>query len=215
MNSIEASIRNTSTKGDLNSLRKKEEVPAIIYGGKEENQKISLSKKKVQFLINQESFLSRIITIKIDDKLIDVLPRDVNFDPINDNPIHIDFLRIVKGAKIVIDIPVKFVNNEKSPGLKRGGVLNIVRRSVELKCPTETIPNELVVDLDGLEIDQEGNIYVSDWENGKLFKISSSNKTIIEHGEYKQGLADIGMNSLTGEIVLPIMLSNEVLFHSQ
>lgn len=69
--------------------------------------------------------------------------------------------------------------------------------------------------LDGLEIDQEGNIYVSDWENGKLFKISSSNKTIIEHGEYKQGLADIGMNSLTGEIVLPIMLSNEVLFHSQ
>ena len=152
MNSIEASIRNTNTKGDLNSLRKKEEVPAIIYGGKEENQKISLSKKKVQFLINQESFLSRIITIKIDDKLIDVLPRDVNFDPINDNPIHIDFLRIVKGAKIVIDIPVKFVNNEKSPGLKRGGVLNIVRRSVELKCPTETIPNELVVDLDGLEI---------------------------------------------------------------
>ena len=152
MNSIEASIRNTNTKGDLNSLRKKEEVPAIIYGGKEENQKISLSKKKVQFLINQESFLSRIITIKIDDKLIDVLPRDVNFDPINDNPIHIDFLRIVKGAKIVIDIPVKFVNNEKSPGLKRGGVLNIVRRSVELKCPTETIPNELVVDLEGLEI---------------------------------------------------------------
>ena len=152
MNSIEASIRNTSTKGELNSLRKKEEVPAIIYGGKEENQKISLSMKKVQFLINQENFLSRIITIKIDDKLINVLPRDVNFDPISDNPIHIDFLRIVKGAKIILEIPVKFVNNEKSPGLKRGGVLNIVRRSVELKCPTETIPNELVVDLDGLEI---------------------------------------------------------------
>ncbi len=152
MNSIEASIRNTSTKGELNSLRKKEEVPAIIYGGKEENQKISLSMKKVQFLINQENFLSRIITIKIDDKLINVLPRDVNFDPISDNPIHIDFLRIVKGAKIILEIPVKFINNEKSPGLKRGGVLNIVRRSVELKCPTETIPNELVVDLDGLEI---------------------------------------------------------------
>jgi len=152
MNSIEASTRNTNTKGELNSLRKKEEVPAIIYGGKEENQKISLSKKKVQFLINQENFLSRIISIKIDNKSIDVLPRDVNFDPISDNPIHIDFLRIVKGAKIILEIPVKFINNEKSPGLKRGGVLNIVRRSVELKCPTETIPNELVVDLDGLEI---------------------------------------------------------------
>ena len=94
----------------------------------------------------------KIITISIDDKQINVLPRDVNYDPITDNPIHIDFLRIVKGAKVVIEIPVKFINNENSPGLKRGGVLNIVRRNVELKCPTETIPDELVVDLDGLEI---------------------------------------------------------------
>ena len=152
MNSIEASIRNTTSKGQLKSLRKNEQVPAIIYGGKEENQKISLSKKQVQFLIDQENFLSKIITINIDGKQINVLPRDVNYDPITDNPIHIDFLRIVKGAKVVIEIPVKFINNENSPGLKRGGVLNIVRRNVELKCPTETIPDELVVDLDGLEI---------------------------------------------------------------
>ncbi len=152
MNSIEASIRNTSTKGELNSLRKKEEVPAIIYGGKEENQKISLSKKQVQFLIDQENFLSKIITINVNGKSINVLPREVNFDPISDDPIHIDFLRIVKGAKIILEIPVKFINNDKSPGLKRGGVLNIVRRTVELKCPTENIPNELVVDLEGLEI---------------------------------------------------------------
>ena len=152
MNSLEALIRNTASKGQLNSLRKNEQVPAIIYGGKEENQKISLSKKQVQFLIDQENFLSKIITISIDDKQINVLPRDVNYDPITDNPIHIDFLRIVKGAKVVIEIPVKFINNENSPGLKRGGVLNIVRRNVELKCPTETIPDELVVDLDGLEI---------------------------------------------------------------
>ena len=152
MNSLEASIRNTTSKGQLNLLRKNEQVPAIIYGGKEENQKISLSKKQVQFLIDQENFLSKIITINIDGKQINVLPRDVNYDPITDNPIHIDFLRIVKGAKVIIEIPVKFINNEKSPGLKRGGVLNIVRRSVELKCPSETIPDELVVDLDGLEI---------------------------------------------------------------
>ena len=152
MNSLEASIRKTTTKGELNSLRKNEQVPAIIYGGKEENQKISLSKKQVQFLIDQENFLSKIISINIDGNQINVLPREVNYDPISDNPIHIDFLRIVKGAKVIIEIPVKFINNEKSPGLKRGGVLNIVRRSVELKCPTETIPDELVVDLDGLEI---------------------------------------------------------------
>jgi large subunit ribosomal protein L25 len=152
MNSLEASIRKTTTKGELNSLRKNDQVPAIIYGGKEENQKISLSKKQVQFLIDQENFLSKIISINIDGNQINVLPREVNYDPISDNPIHIDFLRIVKGAKVIIEIPVKFINTEKSPGLKRGGVLNIVRRSVELKCPTETIPDELVVDLDGLEI---------------------------------------------------------------
>ena len=152
MNSLEASIRKTTTKGELNSLRKNDQVPAIIYGGKEENQKISLSKKQVQFVIDQENFLSKIISINIDGNQINVLPREVNYDPISDNPIHIDFLRIVKGAKVIIEIPVKFINTEKSPGLKRGGVLNIVRRSVELKCPTETIPDELVVDLDGLEI---------------------------------------------------------------
>ena len=152
MNSIEASIRSTKTKGEINSLRQKGEVPAIIYGGTEENQKISLSKKQVQYLIDQENFLSKIISVKIDDKSINVLPRDVSFDPISDDPIHIDFLRIVKGAKVILEIPVTFINNDNSPGLKRGGVLNIVRRNIELICPTENIPTELVVDLDGLEI---------------------------------------------------------------
>ena len=152
MNSLEASIRNTKTKGDVNSLRQNGEVPAIIYGGSEENQKISLSKKQIKFLIDQENFLSNIISIKINGETIKVLPREVSYNTLTDEPIHIDFLRIVKGAKIVIEIPVRFINNEKSPGLKRGGVLNIVRRKVELKCATENVPNELVVDLDGLEI---------------------------------------------------------------
>ena len=152
MNSIEASVRNTKTKGEVNSLREKGEVPAIIYGGTEENQKISLSKKQLRSLIEQENFLSNIISINMDGKNINVLPREISFDPISDDPIHIDFLRIIKGAKIVLEIPVRFINNDKSPGLKRGGVLNIVRRKVELRCPIENIPAELVVDLDGLEI---------------------------------------------------------------
>ena len=152
MNSIEASVRNTNTKGEVNSLRHKGEVPAIIYGGTEENQKIYLSKKHLRSLIDQENFLSNIININMDGKNINVLPKEISYDPISDDPIHIDFLRIVKGAKIVLEIPVRFTNNEKSPGLKRGGVLNIVRRKVELKCPIENIPTELVVDLDGLDI---------------------------------------------------------------
>ena len=152
MNSLDASIRNTKSKGEVNSLRLRGEVPAIIYGGTEKNQKISLSKKEVKSLINQENFLSNIINLNIDKETVKVLPREVSYDNITDEPIHIDFLRIVKGAKIIIEIPVKFINNEKSPGLKRGGVLNIVRRKIELKCATENVPNELVVDLDGLEI---------------------------------------------------------------
>ena len=152
MNSLEASIRNTKSKGEVNSLRQNGEVPAIIYGGSEKNQKISLSKKQIKYLIEQENFLSNIISLNIDGKSIKVLPREVSYDTLTDDPIHIDFLRIVKGAKIIIEIPVKFINNEKSPGLKRGGVLNIVRRKIELKCATENVPNELVVDLDGLEI---------------------------------------------------------------
>ncbi len=152
MNTLEASIRNTKSKGEVNSLRQKGEVPAIIYGGTEENQKISLSKKQVKYLIEQENFLSNIISLNINSQLIRVLPREVSYDTLTDDPIHIDFLRIVKGAKIIIEIPVRFINNEKSPGLKRGGVLNIVRRKIELKCATENVPNELVVDLEGLEI---------------------------------------------------------------
>ena len=152
MNSVEANIRNTNTKGEVNSLRINGNVPAIVYGGSEKNQKIYLSKKNIKNLIEKENFLSNIISINLDGKSENVLPKEIVWDPITDEPIHIDFLRIVKGAKVILEIPVKFINIEKSPGLKRGGVLNIVRRKVELKCPAENIPTELIVDLDNLDI---------------------------------------------------------------
>ena len=152
MNSIDASLRTTPTRGAINSLRKDGLVPGIIYGGKEKNQNISVSKKQVRFLLEKENFLSNVISLKVDGKEQNVLPRDITFDTVSDEPIHVDFLRIVKGSKIILEIPVKFINNDKSPGLKRGGVLNIVRRKVELRCPTENIPSELIVDLDNLDI---------------------------------------------------------------
>ena len=152
MNTIEATIRNTNTKGEINSLRFKGVIPAIVYGGSTKNQKISLNKKNIKNLIEKENFLSNIISLNVDGKSENVLPKEIVWDPITDEPIHIDFLRIIKGAKVVLEIPVKFINSEKSPGLKRGGVLNIVRRKVELKCPTENMPTELVVDLDNLDI---------------------------------------------------------------
>ena len=146
MNTLEANIRNTQTKGELNNLRSAGNVPGVIYGGEDKNQNISVSKKTLTNLLEKDNFLSNIINLKIDGKDQNVLPREVKFDVLSDEPTHVDFLRIVKGGKVILQIPVKFINSDKSPGLKRGGVLNIVRRKVELKCPTENIPNELIVD---------------------------------------------------------------------
>tara|TARA_B100000989_G_scaffold49571_1_gene32606 strand:+ start:663 stop:1403 length:741 start_codon:yes stop_codon:yes gene_type:complete len=152
MNIIDATLRDTKTKGQLSNLREKGDVPAIVYGGKEENAKISITKKQVKILIEKENFSSDVITLKLNGKEYPVLPREITFDTVSDEPIHIDFLRIVTGSQINLDIPVKFINHDKSPGLKRGGVLNIVRRKVELNCPTENIPKEIIVDLNNLDI---------------------------------------------------------------
>ena len=151
MNSLEANIRDNKSKGQLNAIRNSGNIPAIIYGGKDENQKT---------LIEKENFLSNIITLNIDGKAQNVLPREVTYHIISDEPTHVDFLRVVPGVKIRIEVPVEFINHEKSPGLKRGGVLNIVRRKVELKCPSEKIPEKLTLNLDGIDI-------------GESFKISS------------------------------------------
>ena len=152
MSIIQATIRETKTKGQVNDLRSTGNVPGIVYGGELPNEKISITIKELKNLINKENFLSNVISINLDGKEQKVLTRNISFDTVTDEPIHFDLMRIVKGGKIILEIPVKFINNELSPGLKRGGVLNIVRRKVELKCPAENIPTELVVDLEGLEI---------------------------------------------------------------
>ena len=160
MNSLEANTRNTKSKGDVRSLRLKGIVPGIIYGGSEENSKVSVSKKTLKILIDKENFLSNIITLNLDGKAQNVLPREITYDVISDQPTHIDFLRVVPGVKIRIEVPVQFINHELSPGLKKGGVLNIVRRRIELKCPSEKIPEAITIDLSGIDI-------------GESFKISS------------------------------------------
>ena len=152
MSILQATIRDTKTKGQVNVLRNDGNVPGIVYGGELPNEKISISTKEIKNLINKKNFLSNVISINLEGKEQKVLTRNIAFDTVTDEPIHIDLMRIVKGGKIILEIPVKFINNELSPGLKRGGVLNIVRRKVELKCPAEKIPTELVVDLEGLEI---------------------------------------------------------------
>ena len=131
MNSLNASIRKTKTKGDVRSLRLAGSIPAIVYGGTEKNEKISIPKKILKTLLDKENFLSNIIDLNVDGKTQKVLPREIKHNVLTDEPIHIDFLRVVAGVKIRIEVPVQFINHEKSPGLKRGGVLNIVRRKIE------------------------------------------------------------------------------------
>ena len=160
MNSLEANTRNTKSKGDVRSLRLAGNTPGIIYGGTEQNQKVTVLKKTLKTLIAKENFLSNIITLNLDGKPQNVLPREITYNVISDEPTHIDFLRVVPGVKIRIEVPVQFINHETSPGLKRGGVLNIVRRKIELKCPSEKIPEAIVINLDGIDI-------------GESFKISS------------------------------------------
>jgi len=160
MNSLEANTRNTKSKGDIRSLRLAGNIPGIIYGGTEQNQKVTVLKKTLKILIAKENFLSNIISLNLDGKPQNVLPREITYNVVSDEPTHIDFLRVVSGVKIRIEVPVQFINHETSPGLKRGGVLNIVRRKIELKCPSEKIPEAIIIDLDGIEI-------------GESFKISS------------------------------------------
>jgi large subunit ribosomal protein L25 len=152
MSNLKAIKRDSTSSGSNNKLRSEGLIPAILYGGKDVNQNISIQKKEVKNLVNSDTFLSKVLEIEIDGKKEKVIPRDVAFHVVSEEPIHIDFMRIVTGKKIILEIPVKFINHPDSPGLKRGGVLNIVRRKVELKCPAENIPDEIIVDLAGTDI---------------------------------------------------------------
>tara|TARA_B100000029_G_scaffold363000_1_gene356038 strand:- start:3064 stop:3828 length:765 start_codon:yes stop_codon:yes gene_type:complete len=152
INNLKATKRNSKTTGDLNVLRDKGFIPAVLYGGKNPNLKISIEEKRLNNIFNSESFLSTIIDLDIDGKTEKVIPRDISYHVTSDKPIHIDFMRIAKGSKIILQIPVTFKNNKDCPGLKSGGVLNIVRRKVELSCSAENIPENIEVDLANLEI---------------------------------------------------------------
>ena len=152
MSNLKAIKRESTSSGSNNKLRSEGLIPAILYGGKEANQNISIEKKEVKSLVKSDTFLSKVLELEINGKKEKVIPRDVAFNVVSEEPIHIDFMRIVSGKKIILEIPVKFINHPESPGLKRGGVLNIVRRKVELKCPAENIPDEITIDLTGTDI---------------------------------------------------------------
>ena len=150
--SLDAEIRSGAGKSSVKKVISAGKIPSVIYGLGEDPINISLDKILVQKEINAGGFLTRIFSLNIDGKKNLAIPREVQFHPLSDQPIHVDFLRLAPDSKITLDIPTRFINEETSPGLKRGGVLNVNRRTVQLSCPASNIPEEIVFDLDGLEI---------------------------------------------------------------
>ena len=149
---IEAIVRQGTGKSAVKRVMADGKIPSILYGLNEKPVNIAIDKILIQKELNAGGFLTKIFNLNISGKKNLALPRDVQFHPLSDQPIHVDFLRLSEDSKITLDIPTRFINDEASPGLKRGGVLNINRRTVQLNCPANNIPEELVFDLTGLEI---------------------------------------------------------------
>lgn len=148
-----AERREKSGKGPARALRREGKIPAIIYGGQGEPARIAVPFKELKReLGTNPRFFSTVFTLDFGGEQVKVLPREAQLHPVSDDPLHIDFLRAETGAVITVEVPVRFVHEDQSPGMKRGGVLNIVRRTLELACPADAIPGEIVIDLAGREI---------------------------------------------------------------
>jgi large subunit ribosomal protein L25 len=149
---LKAQARSGVGKGAARAVRRQGLIPAVIYGDKKDPVPVSLSYNEAMKRIYAGGFLSHIITLDVDGEKFKVIPRDYQLDPVSDKAMHVDFLRIGANSRLNVDVHVAFVNEADSPGLKRGGTLNIVRHTVELSCPADAIPEEVRVDLTGLDI---------------------------------------------------------------
>ena len=149
---LKAWARQHRGKGGARSVRREGRIPGILYGDKQEPQSIAVDYRAITQQLHTGHFRSTVFVLDVDGTKIRVIPRDVQLDPVRDFPIHVDFLRLAKDALVSVDVPVHFLNEAASPGLKRGGVLNIVRHEIPVRCPADAIPAHFDVDLTGLEI---------------------------------------------------------------
>ncbi|MEX3011986.1 50S ribosomal protein L25/general stress protein Ctc [Hoeflea sp. TYP-13] len=149
---LKAEARERVGKGSARELRRSGMIPAVIYGDKQPPLSIALPYKEVTMKIHAGGFMTTIATIDVDGKKVRVLPKDYQLDPVRDFTMHVDFLRVSKNTQVTVDVPVHFINEEESPGIKRGGVLNVVRHTVEVNCPADSIPESFIADLTGLDL---------------------------------------------------------------
>ena len=149
---LPAETRDRAGKGASRALRREGRVPAVIYGGKEAPLAVHVEEKELRRQLGTGHFTNSIVMVEVGGKSIRTLPKDVAFHPVNERPLHVDFLRVTKDAKVTVEVPVLFINEDASPGLKRGGVLNIVRHELELVCEADKIPDDIQIDVTGLEV---------------------------------------------------------------
>jgi len=175
---LPAETRERAGKGASRALRRDGRVPAVIYGGKEEPVMIHIEEKKLVKQLMTGHFMNSIVEIELGGTKLRTLPKDVALDPVKDRPIHADFLRMVKGGKIDVQVPVVFANEEASPGLKKGGVLNVVRHELELVCDNDRIPSEIVIDVTGKEVGDSIHISEVTLPEGSASAITDRDFTI-------------------------------------
>ena len=149
---LSAEARDRAGKGASRELRREGRVPAVVYGGKEEPQIIHVEEKALVKALGTGHFMNSIVMVEIGGKAVRTLPKDVAFHPVTDRPLHVDFFRLSKDAKVDVAVPVTFINEDLAPGLKKGGVLNVVRHELELVCDADKIPDEIVIDVTGREV---------------------------------------------------------------
>ena len=149
---INGNLRNSTGKGSARAARRAGRIPAIIFGDKKETISIDIEEREYKKIMNHSGIFSRLLDLSVDGKSNLVLTRDIQFHPVSENPLHVDFLRVGKGSNINVSVPVSFINEELSPGLKTGGVLNTVRFELELMCPADSIPEKIEINLEGLVV---------------------------------------------------------------
>ena len=147
-----AEPRPSAGKGAARATRRAGRVPAIVYGGSQEPALISLEPREIGRYLTRPGFYNHLVEITVDGTLHRTLPRDVQYHPVTDQPLHIDFMRVGAGAQVTVTVPVVYINQERSPGLRRGGILNVVRHGVEMICSIDAIPERIVASLEGLDI---------------------------------------------------------------
>ena len=149
---VSAELRDRVGKGSARAARRAGMVPAVIYGDKQPALGIELEARVIRKIIHEPGIFSRLLNIDVDGKSITVLTRDIQFHPVSDEALHFDFLRVGKSSTVSVAIGVEFINEDKCPGLRIGGVLNVVRHEVELNCPANAIPEKITIDLEGIKV---------------------------------------------------------------